>query len=609
MIEFSANIRPFSVKNECGDFYEFLELENYHLLVVADIGGHGSTNVYKIACDMKYFIQQNKSETPANIIKLLHKNEKLKQNGMTIFVAHIYKKQPIVSYSAVGNIKAVIYRDNNILDLNMQEGIVGYDIPRVIKTNILKVMKNDVLLSVTDGVSFHHSSIIQELKNSKDLNQIVKDFTSQFHNDDDSLCIALKFDISNSNNFSLKHDDKLVDNKINTSKHHQTNIKSNTNKTKILKTISTLDKNALLIKHLKKEFVSLSIEKLKSLLSIPSYDYIKIKTFLLEIVKFSQVDIYLQNNIVQIYIYNITSVQDSLEFLFENYYVSGDNSCVINIVIKNNIRLDKDEFSELKQMLELGLDDEGYKQYKQHNLEMEKLANQTKLSAMGEMIGNIAHQWRQPLSVISTSATGMLMQKEYGLLSDEQFEKSCNAINDNAQYLSKTIDDFKDFIKGNDKKENFTIKTLLDKALAIAQSIIKDNQIELILDNKQDIQLFGTLNMLMQAIVNIINNAKDILVEKNIENKLIFISIDKKEDNIILSIKDNGGGVPKDIIPKIFEAYFTTKHQSQGTGLGLNMAYNIVVNGFNGLLEVENVSYTYEDTQYTGAKFNIKIPI
>ena len=237
------------------------------------------------------------------------------------------------------------------------------------------------------------------------------------------------------------------------------------------------------------------------------------------------------------------------------------------------------------------------------------LAQQSKMAAMGEMIGNIAHQWRQPLSAITASSVAMKIKMECNTLDTQSFNKHYDNINKNAQYLSKTIDDFRDFIKGDSKKDNFTSSVLINKAKTISEATIKDNHIRLIIEKNQDFNIYGSINLLIQVIVNIINNAKDILNEKNIEDKLIIISVDQTESCATISITDNAGGVPKEIISKIFDAYFTTKHQSQGTGLGLNMAYNIVKNSFDGNLDVQNVNYTYDDREYEGAKFIISIPL
>ena len=235
------------------------------------------------------------------------------------------------------------------------------------------------------------------------------------------------------------------------------------------------------------------------------------------------------------------------------------------------------------------------------------IAEQSKLASMGEMIGNIAHQWRQPLSVISTGATGMQMQKEYGTLSDTQFKKTCETINNNAQYLSKTIDDFRNFIKGDRVKEIFNLRDDVKSFLHLVEGSVKSHNINIILNLDDNIEIDGYQNELIQCFINIFNNAKDILKEKNIENKLIFISTSLKNDKAIITFKDNAGGIPKDVLPKIFEPYFTTKHKSQGTGLGLHMTYTLIVEGMNGNIEAKNTEYEYDGKKYVGAEFSITL--
>jgi len=237
------------------------------------------------------------------------------------------------------------------------------------------------------------------------------------------------------------------------------------------------------------------------------------------------------------------------------------------------------------------------------------LVDQAKLVAMGEMIGNIAHQWRQPLSVISTGATGMKAQKKFGILSDEVFDHICDLINDNAQYLSKTIDDFKNFIKGDRTKKVFNLQENIDSFLHLVEGTIKNNNIILVQDIQKDIEINGYENELLQCLINIFNNAKDALVEKNIEQKYIFINTWQEKDMGVVQIKDNAGGIPDDIISRIFEPYFTTKHQSQGTGLGLHMTYNLILKSMKGNIEVSNVYYKYNNESYTGAEFTITLPL
>ncbi len=238
------------------------------------------------------------------------------------------------------------------------------------------------------------------------------------------------------------------------------------------------------------------------------------------------------------------------------------------------------------------------------------ILEQSRMVAMGEMVGNIAHQWRQPLSVISTAATGMQMQKEYGLLTDKLFNESCEAINKHAQYLSKTIDDFTNFIKGDLKAVKFNLKNDSDSFLKLVDATIKNYHINVVLELQEHINIKGYPNHLIQCFINIFNNAKDALVENNSEDdRYIFITQRIIDNNVLIRFKDNAGGIPDDVLPKIFEPYFTTKHKSQGTGLGLHMTYRLIVHGMKGTIKAKNVSFEYNGKEYTGAEFIITLPI
>jgi len=237
-----------------------------------------------------------------------------------------------------------------------------------------------------------------------------------------------------------------------------------------------------------------------------------------------------------------------------------------------------------------------------------QLYEQSKLASMGEMIGNISHQWRQPLSVISTGITGMQMQKEYGLLTDEDFKNTCEVINDNAQYLSQTIEDFRNFISGDRIKKVFSLQNNIKSFLHLVEGRLKSNNIKVIIDIDEDILIDGYENELIQCLMSIINNSKDALLEKNIEEKYIFLSTSIENDKAIIIIRDNAGGIPKNVLPQIFEPYFTTKHKSLGTGLGLHLTYDLIVNGMNGVVEAKNRNYEYNNKEYIGAELIISLP-
>ncbi|MAD41822.1 MAG: hypothetical protein CL623_05470 [Arcobacter sp.] len=234
---------------------------------------------------------------------------------------------------------------------------------------------------------------------------------------------------------------------------------------------------------------------------------------------------------------------------------------------------------------------------------------QSKMAAMGEMLGNIAHQWRQPLSVISTIATGSKIQKDMNVLSDTDFKKAMDSINETVQYLSETIEDFRSFFDNkNNKEKEFLLSRTIDKALNIVSSQFVSKDIEII-KNLSEITILSSENEFIQVLLNILNNSKDALLKKENERKLIFIDAYINNNNIIIEIKDNAGGINEEIIDRIFEPYFTTKHQSQGTGIGLYMSQDIITKHLNGILSVVNDEYIYENTRYKGAKFCIEFQI
>lgn len=248
-------------------------------------------------------------------------------------------------------------------------------------------------------------------------------------------------------------------------------------------------------------------------------------------------------------------------------------------------------------------------------LELEKreqdtlLAQQSKMAAMGEMLENIAHQWRQPLSVISTASTGMQLQLEINKKVDEKFLlESINSINKQSQYLSKTIEDFRNFFNPNKLVQYFDIKDCIDKSLYLVDSRLKKYNIEVIKDMRS-IKIKTLESELVQILLNILNNAIDAIESKKVSKAVICINTYKEKDSLIIEIKDNAGGIPKNIINRILEPYFTTKHKSQGTGIGLYMSNEIITKHLKGRILVSNCTFLVDEIYYKGALFTLSLPI
>jgi len=236
------------------------------------------------------------------------------------------------------------------------------------------------------------------------------------------------------------------------------------------------------------------------------------------------------------------------------------------------------------------------------------LVQQSKMALMGEMLENIAHQWRQPLSLITTISSGMQVIKEHDLGSTKEEDiKNFTSIIDASQYLSQTIDDFKNFFNPKKQKVVFNLKDTYAKTFNIISSKFTILNIE-ICKNIDDIELNNLENELMQVIMNILNNARDELETKD-QKRIILVDIYEENKNAVIKITDNAGGVPQNIINRIFDSYFTTKENKDGTGIGLHMSKEIIEKHIDGTLEVENTTYNHESIEYTGACFTITIPI
>ncbi len=267
---------------------------------------------------------------------------------------------------------------------------------------------------------------------------------------------------------------------------------------------------------------------------------------------------------------------------------------------ENTLNIQNKKLNFLNENLEKKVKEETLK-----NIEKDQLLNhQAKLASMGEMIGNIAHQWRQPLSAISTAASGVKIHDEMNILNKQLLHESLDAIINNTKLLSNTIDDFREFFKKEKKRETFNIAHTIKKVLKLLSASLKNKNIQVI-ENIENIEIDSLENEFIQAILNIINNAKDALLLSNIKNKYIFIDLTSKEEYLYLTIKDNANGISEEIIDKIFEPYFTTKFKSQGTGIGLYMSRIIIVNHMNGELNVSNIEFTYNNKKYRGANFEI----
>ncbi len=266
----------------------------------------------------------------------------------------------------------------------------------------------------------------------------------------------------------------------------------------------------------------------------------------------------------------------------------------LNKTLEYRVKEQTAQLIELNQTLEQRVNEEIAK-----NKEKQKMLFwQSRMASLGQMLANIAHQWRQPLTELSLTMYNIKRNAKKGDLEklDLYYKDSLGII----ENMSQTIDDFSNFFNPNKPKEKFYLTNAINDSLLITKKLVQKDGLNIQTDF-EDIEVFGVLNELSQVIINLIQNSSEAFKVKELKDKKIFISVKKDGNYAVLIFEDNAGGADEKLLDKIFEPYFTTKHQSNGTGLGLFMSKMIIEKSLDGTIRVENID--------DGLKFTIKIPL
>lgn len=273
-----------------------------------------------------------------------------------------------------------------------------------------------------------------------------------------------------------------------------------------------------------------------------------------------------------------------LDFFLNNPYSFFSTILVMIVVLSFSY------FSKIsvKKKYHQKLEEEVKKQVIELRAKDELLIAQSKLAAVGESLAHISHQWKQPLSQINSVVLNIEADYENEELSSNKLEEHLNEIEKLTFYMSDTINSFNNYLEPNKKEEIFSMKDAFEDAFDLVYRLYESKRIECSLNIIEDSFVKGVKKEFVQALLVILNNAKDVLEEREIKKRKIKIKIFKKENKSILEISDNAGGIEKKYFKKIFDPYFTTKPHSQGTGHGLCMAKMIIEKSMHGTLNVKN---------------------
>ena len=293
--------------------------------------------------------------------------------------------------------------------------------------------------------------------------------------------------------------------------------------------------------------------------------------------------------------YKVKIKEMSFELMCSQHFVNAKET---HLIILRDISSFENAISSAK-VINTDLEEQVKQEVEKNQKHEILMFQQSRLAQMGEMISMIAHQWRQPLNNLSILTQTIYFRYKRGRIDDELMNEFNEDSKKQIKLMSTTIDDFRNFFKPDKQREKFYLDIQINQTIELLKPIFHQQNIKIKIDMTNKIEFFGFPSEFSQSLVNIFNNAKDALVEEEVENRTIYVSLKQKDKKIILEIKDNAGGIPEEIIEKIFDPYFSTKKNKNGTGLGLYMTKLIIEEHMGGSISVTN--------EKSGACFSITL--
>lgn len=620
MVSYSFKLKPFTSKRGCGDFVSVYERENDILLVIGDVGGHGNVEVGALAEDLRCYVDANQNLSIKALFQDLCKVKGIEKFGATVFVGRIDTNQSLLHYICVGDIKALQFTSSSVKQLKTQKGVLGFTSPESIKEYVISLRQGDGVAVSSDGVASFEKALTGCSKSSAE--QVCEQIMSQHaRKDDDASCLVLKMEGGKQNHAMIENLALATE---------QPTAQPISSKNKQVYSISTAPEKQNVLTHtdlmahnhgpapdvvalpdketffcvLESLFVARDkIRELKNYLHLNDKQRIAMKSIALEAISELGVDVTVSVSSDKMYIafpFNHAFYQRvNLVVGREQVGISPcGTTLIVWFFLAQSVDISSTVFHEFKERVQLGISEENYAQYQQDQKRDVVLTQQAKLASMGEMIGAIAHQWRQPLNELALRIQTLKYKMKKGITDDEinRFVKD-NLVT--IDFMSQTVDDFRNFFRIDKEKEVFDMAKTVESVVALQQAQLQSNGIEISMSGVTgDVE--GFRSEFQQVILNLVSNARDALNGKTNKNKSIDIVFDINK----ITITDNAGGIAPEVIQRIFEPYFTTKAHGEGTGMGLYMSKMIVQDHMKGEITVKNVT----TPKGKGAEFTVALP-
>ena len=578
MAEFGAQVIPFSSSQGCGDFAFAVERPDGLLVVLGDVAGHGDPIVGALCASLEKYIRVSANLSLADILEGSRNLPGITERGVSIFLGLFDNQLPLLHYYLLGDVSAYLVRDEQEKRLVSHEGALGISPPELNRFHSIKAEPHDLCIIHSDGV--REGTLIKLIRADLDLQP--PDLAQQFmklgrRNEDDAACAVVRFR-------GKRHLIAPVKAERVVTKPAKKSVQT------VVETLPTrhplpfvkLDEEQRLARVKDVPQARLLCTLLWEVVELDRFNQSRFESFLLEALERTggAIEIYADDLRIQLQLSTTDILNHLAARLFgpRSFTVLADRM-ILTLVV--NSRLD------LPTRMRLGhlMSQQSYRDYSDRHRREGLLAQQAKLAAMGEMIGAIAHQWRQPLNELGLRVQQLQLHQHKSSLTTEEVDSYAADSLKLISHMAATIDDFRDFFSTQQDDQRFDVAKVVQDVLRLQAAQLKNHNIEIRLDG-ESFSVTGHASYLKQVLFNLISNSKDAFVEQQITNPKIAIQLDPRKHSLVLT--DNGGGVTPQILERIYEPYYTQKEHGKGTGLGLYMSRMLMLDHFNGSIDSSN---------------------
>lgn len=593
--------------NSCDDsFVHAQTTKTYHHLALGQVAEHVDGDYAYISDSIKAILT---IENPPSIQdQLTEIIDLLDTKGLcyNIFIGKIDKHLPILYYTALGDISLAIIRNNISIALQSQSLTLSQGCLTHIHYNAIKLQPGDLIVAVSQTIpKIIHSLMLSNIDKTKMQANIASCMSTN-----QSYLIWHYQGMSNFpespkiNDFVLRQNKQQKVPEVNLASRKPLTLRDTLETRAPKKITSTVlrsepdiqfcklpNADTLFYQLNEMEGGRLALRDLCIYMQIPEYISRRLQLLIMETFCSEQIAIPIYVTQHELYVEFPLNMKVSTIFksLIPSQYIkrvaSSDVLCFV-FSFTADIDIYAQAHKDMKNRLRLGLSEKEYQQYMAEKEHDQRLLHQTKLAAMGEMVGSIAHQWRQPLNELAMR----IQMVPYALhKADDPETYMAKFIEENLttiDFMSQTIDDFRNFFRRDKTSKTFSVSSLINKTLELLNGLLCNNHIHVEVDTSDEL-LVGVESELQQVLMNLLSNSIDALKTADITDKSIRITWQKS----VLTVQDNGGGISPDLVDRVFEPYFTTKPYGKGTGLGLYMSKLIIEQGFKGQLQIENTDF------------------